>query len=160
MGCREPLACSVSPSSPPSKKGRAAKCSFDPALGLTGGEDTLFFLRATRAGARLVWADDAVVHEAVPAERVRPRWLLRRAYRTGSAWAACERRVRPGVRTAAVRAGKGLGWMASGAVRLAACPVGGAATAVEGMRRIFRGAGTLAGVAGLGWREYLRTDGR
>ena len=133
---------------------------FDPALGLTGGEDTLFFLRAAQAGLRLVWADDAVAHEDVPRERVRVLWLLRRAYRTGSAWAACERRMRPGARTAAVRAGKGVGWMASGALRIAASPVGGAAMAADGAWRIFRGAGNLAGIAGLGWREYLHTDGR
>lgn len=133
---------------------------FDPALGLTGGSDTLFFLRARLAGFRLVWADEAVAYETVPPERVKVGWLLRRAYRTGSAWAACERRVRPGARTAVVRTAKGLGWMARGAGTLALAAVRGPAAGVEGLRRIFRGAGNLAGVAGLGWREYLRTDGR
>jgi succinoglycan biosynthesis protein ExoM len=133
---------------------------FEPALSLTGGEDTLFFLRATGAGFRLVWADDAVVHEVVPAERVRLAWLLRRAYRMGSAWTVCERRVRPGAGRRLVRAAKGVGWMASGAGTLPLAVVRGPAAAVEGMRRICRGAGNLAGLAGIPVLEYRRTDGR
>ena len=133
---------------------------FDPALGLTGGEDTLFFLRAAEAGFRLVWADDAVVHETVPAERARAGWLLRRAYRTGSAWTFCERRMRPGGRTAALRAAKAAGWMAHGVATLALAPVRGRDAAITGLWRIARGAGNVAGLAGIGVREYLHTDGR
>jgi succinoglycan biosynthesis protein ExoM len=133
---------------------------FEPALSLTGGEDTLFFLRATDAGFRLVWADDAVVHETVPPERVRLAWLLRRAYRMGTAWTVCERRVRPGAGRRVVRIAKGFGWMASGAGALPLAVVRGPAAAVEGMRRICRGAGILAGLAGIPVLEYRRTDGR
>lgn len=51
---------------------------FDQRLGATGGEDTLFFRQAARAGARLVWAPDAVVVErAVPARLTRRRLLAR-----------------------------------------------------------------------------------
>jgi succinoglycan biosynthesis protein ExoM len=133
---------------------------FEAALSLIGGEDTLFFLRATGAGFRLVWADDAVVHETVPAERVRLAWILRRAYRTGSAWTLCERRMRPGARRTALRAAKGFAWMASGAGALPLAAVRGPAAAVDGLRRICRGAGNLAGLAGVSVLEYQRTDGR
>lgn len=56
---------------------------FDPVRGRTGGEDTAFFAAALRAGARLALAPDAVVREAVPGDRARLRWLLRRRYRMG-----------------------------------------------------------------------------
>jgi succinoglycan biosynthesis protein ExoM len=133
---------------------------FEPAFSLTGGEDTLFFLNATGAGFRLVWADEAVVHEAVPPERVRVVWLLRRAYRLGSAWTSCELRVPGGPGRRVTRAAKGFGWMASGAGALPLAVVRGPGAAVEGLRRICRGAGNLAGLVGLSVAEYRRTDGR
>ena len=38
-------------------------------MGLNGGDDTHFFTRAQMQGLSIVWADDAVVHETVPASR-------------------------------------------------------------------------------------------
>jgi hypothetical protein len=56
---------------------------FDPALGLTGGEDTVFLHQLLQAGRKLVWCAEAAVHETVPAERLDPQYLLRRAFRGG-----------------------------------------------------------------------------
>ncbi len=57
---------------------------FDDALGQIGGEDVDFFDRMARAGATLRYCNNAVAHEAVPPERMRLGWLLRRWFRTGN----------------------------------------------------------------------------
>ena len=56
---------------------------FDPALRLTGGSDSKFFDVIQRAGARLCWADKAVVYENLEKERLDLKWLLKRAFRGG-----------------------------------------------------------------------------
>lgn len=54
---------------------------FDVRLGLSGGEDTVFLRQLTRRGGKMIWAGDATVWETVPADRLNPRYLLRRAFR-------------------------------------------------------------------------------
>ncbi len=56
---------------------------FDLALGQTGGEDTMFFFDAMRAGARFGYAPDAIVTEPTPPARATLRWLVLRRYRAG-----------------------------------------------------------------------------
>lgn len=51
--------------------------------GQTGGEDTAFFHAAMRRGAVLSLAQEAVVTETVPRDRMRIGWSLRRRYRMG-----------------------------------------------------------------------------
>lgn len=60
---------------------------FDPAYGLTGGEDGDLLTRLVQRGARIVWCDEAVVHEPVEAARLTLRWLLLRALRGGQDFA-------------------------------------------------------------------------
>jgi succinoglycan biosynthesis protein ExoM len=60
---------------------------FDPAYGLTGGEDGDLLTRLAIDGARIVWCDEAVVHEPIVASRLSLRWLLRRALRGGQDFA-------------------------------------------------------------------------
>jgi succinoglycan biosynthesis protein ExoM len=56
---------------------------FKPELGRSGGEDTAFFAAAHNRGARIAYAPDAIVTEAVPAQRATFRWLLKRRFRAG-----------------------------------------------------------------------------
>jgi hypothetical protein len=56
---------------------------FDENLGLTGGEDTDLFTRLGDAGAKLVSAQEAVVYETVPVERMGIRWIAQLHYRWG-----------------------------------------------------------------------------
>lgn len=56
---------------------------FDPACGLTGGEDGDLLNRLRLAGAKLVWCDEASVIEPVDPSRTRLGWLWRRALRGG-----------------------------------------------------------------------------
>jgi succinoglycan biosynthesis protein ExoM len=54
---------------------------FLPRLGRTGGEDTVFLRQLTRRGCKMVWCGEAVAWETVPADRLEPDYLLRRAFR-------------------------------------------------------------------------------
>jgi succinoglycan biosynthesis protein ExoM len=62
---------------------RNGPAPFDPAYGLTGGEDGDLLGRLVQEGARIVWCDEAVVTEPVEASRLRLRWMLLRALRGG-----------------------------------------------------------------------------
>ncbi|MHB8744038.1 MAG: glycosyltransferase family 2 protein [Sulfuricaulis sp.] len=60
---------------------------FDPNYGLTGGEDGDLLGRLVQRGARIVWCDEAIVHEPIEAKRLSLRWLLLRALRGGQDFA-------------------------------------------------------------------------
>lgn len=69
---------------------------FDLSRGQSGGEDTEFFFRLFRQGARFEIAPDAVVYEHVAPARLDPAWLVTRKYRMGQSYAsyAANRRAR------------------------------------------------------------------
>ena len=56
---------------------------FDPDLGRSGGEDTVFFATLAHQGARLGFSATAEVSELVPPHRAELMWLLRRSFRSG-----------------------------------------------------------------------------
>lgn len=60
---------------------------FDPAYGLTGGEDGDLLSRLVQAGGRMIWCDEAIVSEPVAPSRLSLRWLLLRALRGGQDFA-------------------------------------------------------------------------
>jgi len=60
---------------------------FDPAFGLTGGEDYDLFTRLRENGAVFCWCDEAVILEHVGEERLSIRYLLGRALRGGQQFA-------------------------------------------------------------------------
>lgn len=60
---------------------------FDPAYGLTGGEDGDLLTRLVQSGARIIWCDDAKVLEPVELSRLSLKWLLLRALRGGQDFA-------------------------------------------------------------------------
>lgn len=55
---------------------------FRPEFG-NGGEDQEFFRRMMERGATFMWCNEAAVHEVVPPERWRRRYLLKRALQRG-----------------------------------------------------------------------------
>ncbi|BDP44147.1 hypothetical protein DAETH_41160 (plasmid) [Deinococcus aetherius] len=68
---------------------------FDERYSRTGGEDTDFSTRCYLAGLKMIWADEAVIHEHMNNDRLTLRWLLRRAFRSGSIIARVERDLLP-----------------------------------------------------------------
>lgn len=132
---------------------------FDERMALTGGSDAEFFRRFARSGHRIVWADEALVFEWVPATRSRLRWLLARAFRVGCSSAWIERRsVQPPTSVAWLLANAG--WcVAKGALQLPLAALRGRAAAAQALRLACYGAGRLWGLAGLSYREYRTTHG-
>lgn len=133
--------------------------AFDERFALTGGEDTHFFLRARLSGARIVWADRAVVTETVPASRARLSWLARRSYRKGTTLSICLRDLQDSPWRRIRRVGHG-GWcVATGTAMVLASPAGGRELAARGILRVAYGLGLVAGLAGRSLPEYGRIHG-
>jgi len=134
---------------------------FDVRFGLTGGSDTLFSRALHRSGSRMVWCDEAVVVDVVPASRVTREWVLRRAYRSGNSWSRTSLVLADGP---AAALGARLSCTARGVVRC----LGGAARwgigvltgsvvhRARGRRTLMRGAGLVAGAWGGVYAEYGR----
>lgn len=130
---------------------------FDPDFGLSGGGDSLFFLRCAREGARMVGAAAAVAEESIPPGRVRTGWVLRRAFRTGNAAVFCERALPPGSRRVAQRVLKGVARMTASAAALPLAAVLGRAMAMRALWGVSYGAGCASAVLGYRYFEYRDT---
>jgi glycosyltransferase involved in cell wall biosynthesis len=117
---------------------------FDERFSFGVGEDNDLFERLALAGHTIVWADDAIVHELVPRERVSARWLLGRGFRTGSAATHIDRVRGRGVRRAIAHGG----WcLAKGLALALAGP--SQHVRVDGLRLAGFGVGRWAGLVGV-----------
>lgn len=120
----------------------------------SGGSDTHFFTRARRMGARIVWADEAVVEEWNPPERQRLGWLVRRHYRIGLVRAALDTELHlldaPRRANAAIASLR----MVSGAFRLGRNVRGPRHAQVDAILWFASGVGRVAGLLGLWFEEY------
>jgi succinoglycan biosynthesis protein ExoM len=137
---------------------------FETALGLGGGEDTLFSRALARAGGRMVWCDESAAVDFVPLQRMTRSWVLTRAWSSGNAHVltgirlAGGRRERVVVRTNGVA--RGLVRITGGALRWAAGAVlRSDRHRARGLRAVLRGAGMVGGACGVVFVEYAR-DGR
>lgn len=137
---------------------------FDPSLAKTGGSDSEYFERVTRAGHRIVWVEQARVHEHVPPERARLGWVLRRAYRVGAVGSMISRsrsRSRsaevawpPASWPLAVGAVRGSAHVAAGLSRATIGLAKSRQVAIAGLAETAHGLGILAGLIGLRPRRY------
>lgn len=136
---------------------------FDEAFGLSGGSDTLFTRSLALRGEPMVWCDEAVVVDVVPASRTTRTWVLARARRTGNS----------ATRVDVVLAGspaRRLLARVRGVVRGAVRVAGGAARTLVGVltrsqvhdargrRSVQRGLGMIAGALGHVVYEYRRDE--
>jgi succinoglycan biosynthesis protein ExoM len=134
---------------------------FDTRFGLTGGSDDLFTRQVHGHGGHMIWCDEAVVIDVVPASRLTRDWVLRRSYRIGNA----SSRVlldgtTPGGRTLLrlVLAGRGVVRVVVGSLRcLAGLVTGKIQHRARGMRTAARGAGMFSGSFGSVYTEYSRS---
>ena len=134
---------------------------FDEEFGLTGGSDTVLSLEIAKQGGALIWCDEAVVHDVVPASRSTRDWVLRRAFRMGNTGSRANVHVttgranRLGVRVTML--GRGLARMGAGALRLTAGVVGRSVEHhARGSRSFARGLGMALGALGYVYSEYSR----
>jgi GT2 family glycosyltransferase len=135
---------------------RTTGVRFDLRFGPIGGEDTHFFRRLHRASATIVWADDAVVVDRVPAERMTPSWLVRRHWRAGMTTVAIERDLgAPAAPHAAWTLARAAAWHGAGAAAVTAGALGGKALRVRGRCWIGWARGLVAGLRGRSYAEYL-----
>lgn len=135
---------------------------FDERFGLSGGSDTLFTRQLHQGGGVMVWCDEALVVDVVPANRVDRRWVLTRAFRSGNGGTRTSLELSRG---AAARARVRARAVLHGAVRV----VGGAGRALmgllirdlghqaRGVRTLARGAGMVSGCWGYHYSEYKRS---
>lgn len=56
------------------------KIKFDERFNITGSEDSYFGVRALNKGAKICWANNAVVYETIPPKRANLKWLIKRKY--------------------------------------------------------------------------------
>jgi succinoglycan biosynthesis protein ExoM len=132
---------------------------FDERFGLSGGSDSLFTRSFTRWGARLVWAEQAVVSEREDPERFTRAWVLQRTFRLGNTLARVNIvMARPGAQRAVVRVrmvAEGVVRMVAGGARIAWGTVTRSlAQRGHGERTASRGRGMVAGALGHVHREY------
>lgn len=133
---------------------------FNEAMGLNGGDDTHFFMRAWLQGHSIVWADDAVVTEEVPSSRVNVRWLLRREYRRGNTLSLCLLDLHDSPWRRFKRVISGLVHIGRGIVQTLIGVTKGKPALVAGVQRIYFGAGLLTGLVNLRYDEYKVVHGR
>jgi succinoglycan biosynthesis protein ExoM len=129
------------------------KPCFDPAFGLSGGEDRDFFTRLHAQNRRFAYADEAMVCAYVPASRATLAWALRRAYRVGNSDMRVFLKYRPGAGATLRECVKIAGAFAAApvlSVALAARP----ARRALGLWKCFRAAGKLAALFGHRYDEY------
>lgn len=127
---------------------------FDPAFGMSGGEDTHLFAQLRERGNSLVWSDRALVYESVPATRTTSAWLLRREFRRGQTLGLSLRHRNPSVVRLATRGAKGLVEIGAGLVTTLVGLPRGKANWFRGVRRTGFGFGILSGLIGRQHQEY------
>lgn len=142
---------------------RSLDLHFDLRFGLTGGSDTLFTRQLHAGGGRLVWCDEAVVTDVVPAKRLTRQWVLQRAFRSGNSWATTSAALAAGslpsqVGVRARTAVSGVPRVLGGVARLSAGTVlRRLDLRARGLRTAARGAGMISGSLGLAYVEYKRS---
>lgn len=134
---------------------------FEEALGLTGGEDTMFSHTLVDRGGEIRWCQEASVRDVIPSARATRRWILTRDLRAGASWSAMElalagtRKHRVATRASLLVRGlvkTGFGLVQFGRGRAARnLPL-----AAAGLRTAASYLGMLYGVAGRSPQEYRR----
>lgn len=141
---------------------RQCNVRFDNRLGLSGGEDTLFSRTLAVRGARLVWCDESIVTDAVPAARMSRRWVLTRACSHGNSTALVELHLTAGTGrqkyARAIYVAKGLLRVVAGAARYLLGILGRSHQhQARGLRTLCRGIGFVSGALGISYQEYGRS---
>ncbi|MGH3354148.1 MAG: glycosyltransferase family 2 protein [Nocardioides sp.] len=133
---------------------------FDLGFGLSGGSDTVFTRTLSASGGRIVWCDEAPVHDLVPTDRATVSWVRARASRIGNSDSRARVHLAPrGQRLTArlVATARGFVRVAGGALRLTVGRLTGSARHhARGTRTFLRGLGMLRGAWGSFVDEYAR----
>jgi len=132
----------------------ASVSGFDEQFQLTGGEDTHFFLRARRAGFKIVWSQEALVSETISLDRANLRWILHRGFQSGNSWVFCERSLDARPQLPFARFVKGSVHLLTGTASLLISLFLGRAAIAKSVQKACLGAGMLAGLFGHKYLAY------
>ena len=129
------------------------KVKFCEQFALSGADDTHLFMQIDQAGFKVVWSNDALVTEWMPASRTTVHWLLQRAFRGGNGFALCEIAINPSIQVKIVRGMKGIVHLIRG-LGLTVLSLGQKVKLIQSLQTIFLGAGMIVGVLGKQYDEY------
>lgn len=140
---------------------RSLGLGFDERFGLSGGSDTLFTRQLVQRGGSMLWCDEAVVVDRVPASRLTRGWVLRRALRSGNSAARVNLEL---AATALPRTAARASSLVSGSLRLlggaarlgAGLVTGSTSHQAMGLRTAARGLGMASAAFGYVYSEYRR----
>jgi succinoglycan biosynthesis protein ExoM len=137
---------------------------FDDSFRLSGGEDTDFFTRAVKRGARIIWNAEAVVREHIPPNRLSLRWQLVRAFWVAASSTQRDVRHRSLSNAATRRLWKNLyrivtGLLLSGFFLCWPLSRSARRLAFTGSKKVASGVGGLAGFSDGRFEPYRTTDG-
>lgn len=124
---------------------------FAVALGLTGGEDTLFFSQLRAEGALMVWCAEAAVHETIPPTRTTRAFVWRRAFQRGQCRASTPMLLDPPRRWRTAL------WMGAGTVQaIGLLPAMAALWFVDRQRALYCGWKMIGGLGKIFWMRRFR----
>ena len=130
-------------------RGKYAKLfRFDLRFNKSAGEDAHFFMQLEHAGAKMIWAAEARVHETITRERTSVAWLLDRAQNEANRYTRSCLYLKPGLKTRSIRIAKAAGALAKGSLLLLTS-LASPHRAVTGLRLISRAFGTAKGLLDL-----------
>ncbi|MFI5623841.1 glycosyltransferase family 2 protein [Nocardioides sp. NPDC051685] len=133
---------------------------FDFGFGLSGGSDTVFTRTLSADGGRIVWCDEAPVHDLVPVGRATREWVRSRASRIGNSDSRAQVYLTPAPRRLIARlqaTARGLVRVLGGGSRVVLGHLAGSQTHhARGTRTLLRGVGMLRGAWGSYLTEYAR----
>jgi len=135
---------------------------FDARYGPNGGSESLFTRQLHERGGELIWCDEAIIIDVVPAERLTREWVLNSAFGIGDAWSRMRLEDAPPGRRILVRCGLvalGAGRSLGGLGRYVLGALTGQLThRARGLHSAALGAGTLAGAVRPAARDTSRSE--
>lgn len=135
--------------------------TFDLDFGITGGDDTMFTKEIRKHGGTMIWCDEAVVFDVVPATRLTHRWVVLRALSSGNSWSLTSIKIEEDstarLLSRVTLTGRGTIRAVGGAARYAVGLITRRTVQeARGLRTMARGAGMVLGAWGYAYKEYRR----
>lgn len=129
---------------------------FDMKFNLTGGSDSHFSRKVICQGGKVVWAEEAIVKEFNPPERVKESWLLQRSFRLAYTTTLIEKELYS-ILIVSLRLIKAFYNMGTGIIVLIPFFIYyGYAGIIKAFQLVARGAGAIYGLLGGRYHEYAR----
>lgn len=127
---------------------------FDDCWALSGGEDWHLFQRLRRAGCRIIWSDEAIVHELIPDSRINLKWILQRSYSHGNTESLCAIKLNPSWTMRLNCTFMGVRRFIRGVLMIPFVLLRAQHHRVKHWKYLFHSVGILAGVVGSRYEEY------